>query len=163
MATVVKALSTLLKRNFLFSHFFSVSLKKTISKFLLGNLTRCHLLRKSAYILLRKMLKNLHLQNRNHFNSKHLRFFLLAKHQIFLPLHSKRHLRSTCFFSPGESTILLKAHTATTIASRGQMSLRIKRCCSITYFSNLAAWWTHSSWAAAVMSFPSTWYWKSKS
>lgn len=98
--------------------------------------------------------------------SRQLSLLLPAKHWIFLLLHSKRYFRSTCFVplkgSHHSSRGLSNSYIAITTVSTGQMSLRIKSCCSITYFSNLAAWWTHSSWAAAVMSFPSTWHWKSK-
>lgn len=83
----------------------------------------------------------------------------------FPTIAEQKNLTCTCFIPLREATSskgLSKDFPATGTVSRAQMSLRIKRCCSSTYFSNLAAWWPHSSGAAAVVSFPPTWHWKSK-
>lgn len=125
--TVVKALRLLFKRKFLISHFLNVSLKKAVSELLLGSLVHWHLLRTNETTSLQTAESPPSCQTLN-----------------FLPLHSKRYLRSTCFpllkGSHHSSKGLSNDYTAITTVSKGQMSPRIKRCCSMTYFSNLAAW-----------------------
>lgn len=110
----------------LISHFLNVSLKNSVSEPLLGSLVHWHLLRINETTSLQRDESPLSCQKPN--------VPTFAQQKLF-----KKHLSPLSKASRHSSRSLSNDYTTITSVSGGQMSLRIKRCCSIPYFSDLAA------------------------